>query len=85
MRTTIDIADDLLRKAKDIAARTRRPLKAVIEDALRESLARRAERPAGAQRIKLAKARRLGRPRAGVNFDHMADVYDLMDARNGPA
>ncbi|MYN64666.1 MAG: DUF2191 domain-containing protein [Acidobacteria bacterium] len=39
MRTTIDINDELLRAAKSHAARDRRPLKAVVEQALRELLA----------------------------------------------
>ena len=39
MRTTIDINDGLLRAAKSRAARDRRTLKAVVEQALRELLA----------------------------------------------
>jgi hypothetical protein len=38
MKTTIDIADGLLRKAKRIAAARNTTLRAVIEQALRESL-----------------------------------------------
>ena len=38
MKTTIDIADPLLRRAKQLAARRRTTLKAVIEEALRRSL-----------------------------------------------
>lgn len=41
MRTTIRLDDALLLAAKDLAARTGRTLTAVIEDALREVLARR--------------------------------------------
>jgi plasmid stability protein len=41
MRTTINIDDDLLAEAKQVAARTGRSLTAVVEDALRESLHRR--------------------------------------------
>ena len=44
MRTTIDIPDDLLAKATRIAAESKRPLRAVIADTLREALDRR--RPA---------------------------------------
>lgn len=40
MRTTIRIDDDLYRAVKARAARTGRPVAAVIEDAVRESLAR---------------------------------------------
>ena len=41
MRTTINLDDDLLAEAKQVAARTGRTLAAVVEDALRESLHRR--------------------------------------------
>ena len=41
MRTTINIDDELLAQAKQVAARTGRSLTAVVEDALRESLHRR--------------------------------------------
>jgi hypothetical protein len=41
MRTTINVDDELLQEVKTIAARTGRRMNEVIEDALRESLARR--------------------------------------------
>lgn len=40
MKTTIEIADGLLRQARRLAARRRTTLRAVIEDALREAIAR---------------------------------------------
>jgi len=40
MRTTVRLDDDLLRQTKTLAAQTGRTLTAVIEDALRETLAR---------------------------------------------
>jgi predicted transcriptional regulator len=39
MRTTIRIDDQLLKKAKQLAARSGKSLTSIIEDALRESLA----------------------------------------------
>jgi hypothetical protein len=39
MKTTVDIADPLLRRAKRLAAQRRTTLKAVIEEALRKELA----------------------------------------------
>jgi Arc/MetJ family transcription regulator len=39
MKTTIDIADDLLTRAKSQARRERRTLKEIVEDALRRRLA----------------------------------------------
>jgi hypothetical protein len=41
MRTTVNIDDDLLRRAKELAARTGRSLGDVIDDALRTSLSAR--------------------------------------------
>ena len=38
MKTTVDIADQLLRKAKKLATKQNTTLKAVIESALREAL-----------------------------------------------
>lgn len=43
MKTTVDLADALLRRAKRLAARRGTTLRAVIEDALRKELA--AEEP----------------------------------------
>ena len=45
MKTTIDIADPLLARAKRLAARRNTTLKEVVEDALREVLGREAEPP----------------------------------------
>lgn len=44
MRTTLTIDDQLLADAKVVAARTHRTLGSVVEDALREMLARQAHR-----------------------------------------
>lgn len=43
VRTTVTIDDGLLAQAKEMAARSHRTLSAVMEDALRETLARQAE------------------------------------------
>ena len=42
MRTTVRIDDVLLAQAKELAARSHRTLSSVLEDALREALARQA-------------------------------------------
>jgi len=78
MRTTIDLPDDLLAKAKRLAAETKRPLRAVIEDALRETLGRR--RTGGRSRsVKLPTFGKSGL-QAGVDLDDSAALLDLMDA-----
>jgi len=84
MRTTIDINDALLRRAKTEAARTNRPLRQVIEDALMESLSR-APQAGTAQPVKLPVSRRTGGPRPGVDLDHSADLLDVMEANGDPA
>ena len=79
MRTTIDIPDDLLAKAKQFAAESRRPLRAVIEDALREALTRRS-------RSSRSKSARIvlttfhgGGLQPGVDLDDGASLLDVMN------
>ncbi len=77
MRTTIRIDDDLLAAVKRLAAETDRSMTAVIEDALREMLARRrelSERPP----IDLPVFHGSGLM-PGVNLDSNADLLDLME------
>jgi hypothetical protein len=77
MRTTVRLDDDLLRQAKALAARTGRTLTAVIEDGLRETLARhrrRQERPAVA--LPTFKGKGL---RPGVDLDDTAGLFDILD------
>lgn len=45
MRTTLTIDDDLMQAIRDAAHRTGRPLKLVVNEALRAGLAQRRERP----------------------------------------
>ena len=76
-RTTIRLDDDLIRTAKETAARTGRTLTAVIEDALRESLSR---GPEGArrERVRLPTFRGEGL-RPGVDLDSSASLLELME------
>jgi Arc/MetJ family transcription regulator len=77
MRTTIDLPDDLLAKAKRLAAEAKRPLRAIIEDALREALGRR--RPSRqAAPIRLTTFGGSGLQH-GVDLDDSAALLDLMD------
>ncbi len=78
MRTTVRLDEQLLREAKELAARTGRSLTAVIEDALRELLARRSER-AGGPRVELPTFRGEGL-QPGVDLDDTAALLDLMEA-----
>ena len=78
MRTTIDLPDDLLAKAKRVAAATKRPLRAIIEDALREALGRR-RTAARSTPVMLTTYGGSG-PQPGVDLDDTASLLDLMDA-----
>ncbi len=77
MRTTIDLDPALIEQAKIIAARTGRSFSAVIQDAVRESMARR-EAETDAPPVDLP-VHRGGGLRPGVNLDDNASVRDLMD------
>lgn len=77
MRTTVRLDEQLLRQAKEYAARTGRTLTAVIEDALRELLARsRHKRVREPVRLPTYGGKGL---QPGVDLDDMASLLDLMD------
>ena len=83
MRTTIRLNEDLLAAAKDRALRTGRTLTAVIEDALRESLARQ-QKPPSARRVKLPTDGK-GGVMPGVDLNNSAELLDIMEGRHGAA
>jgi hypothetical protein len=76
MRTTINLDDDLLAEAKQVAARTGRSLAAVVEDALRESLHRRHHT---VRRVVELPVFGEGGVRPGVDIDDSAALLDLME------
>ena len=78
MRTTVRMDDDLLRRAKEQAARTGRTLTQVLEDALRVTLAR---QPQSKKRslIKLPTFKGGGGLRAELSLDDMSTIYAAMD------
>ncbi len=76
MRTTVTIDDQLLVEVKTVAAQSGRTLSAVIEDALRASLARRrTERPP----IPPLPTISGGGLQPGVDLDDSAALLDLME------
>jgi hypothetical protein len=77
MRTTIRMDDALLRQAKEYAARTGTTLTSVIEDAVRELLARR-RAPGVREPIRLPTFDGEGL-QPGVDLDDSASLIDLMD------
>lgn len=83
MRTTIRLDDELLRAAKRHAIATGRTLTAVIEDALRETLAR-SQAPASGPPVALPIAQGGGRLQPGVDLDDGAALLELMEAPDAP-
>ena len=85
MRTTVRLNDDLLREAKKLAAASNRTLTQVLEDSLREMLARRRSAPAQ-ERVTLPVSAVRGRGvRPGVDLDDSASILDIMEASDAPA
>jgi len=78
VRTTINLDDQLLADAKSLAQQSGKTLTAVIEDALRERLARRPATPANPP-TRLPTIAGTG-PLPGVDLDNSAALRDLMDA-----
>lgn len=77
MRTTVDICDELLRRAKRRAADEQIPLRDVVEAALRRYLS---ARPSGGP-YKLRWNVERGTLQPGVNLDDRDALFDLMDGR----
>ena len=78
MRTTVRLDDHVLAAAKKLAAESGRTLTAVLEDALRESLARRTVREKRT-RVRLKTVGGDG-VRPGVDLDDTAALLDLMES-----
>jgi hypothetical protein len=80
MRTTIRLDDQLLTEAKQLALESGRTLTTVIEDAVREALARRNQTP------KIRKTRLItdgGRGlRPGVCLHNNAALLEILDGRS---
>lgn len=83
MRTTIRLDDDLLLEVKQIAARSDKTLTSVIEDALREMLARRRTTE---ERVPVRLTTVSGGGiQPGVDLDDSAALLALMEESSDPA
>ena len=78
MRTTIRLDDPLLREAKREASRSGMTLTAIIEEALRERLARSANTAGRRVHVRLPTFRGEGLA-PGVDLDDSAALLDLMN------
>ena len=83
MRTTIRLDDELLRDAKRHAVETGRTLTAVIEEALRASLARR-EAAGGRKKPVKLRAAGSGGLRPGLDLDDSAALLDALEGAQPP-
>jgi len=77
MRTTLSIDDDLLRRLKELAARRGQTLARMVNDLLRQSLARGAGKPG----FKLELVGWDAEPQPGVDILDRDKLFDLMDGR----
>lgn len=77
MRTTLTLDDQLAKDLKEIAHRTGKPFKEVVNETLRGGLqSRRAQRPAKQYRLKTVS---LGGVRGGLNLDKALSVADALE------
>lgn len=82
MRTTLDLNEQLVRRAKKVAAERGTTLTAIIEDALREKLTRPARQAKKKKRtLHTFKGDGL---RPGVELSSTAALLDLLDADAAP-
>lgn len=78
MRTTVRLDEHLLAEVKKYAAESGRTLTSVLEDALRDALARRLARPKRS-RVRLRTCKGDG-VRAGVDLDDSAALLETMES-----
>ena len=82
MRTTIRINEELLKEAKQLAARSGKTLTSIFEDALRESLARqRSSKEREPVRLVTFNGKGL---QPGVDLDDSAALLDVMESSDDP-
>ena len=83
MRTTVRLDDELIHEVKRVAAEERTTLTALLEQALRELLARRRQARLRPREPLPTYAGRGLQP--GVDLDDTAALLDLLDRRDAPA
>jgi predicted transcriptional regulator len=76
MKTTIDIADPILRRAKRLAARRGTTLRVLVEEALRDKLEAEAEAEADVAGVETHTVRGRGL-QPGVSWDDVRTLRDL--------
>lgn len=76
MRTTLDIEDDVLQAAKELASRERSTAGAVLSRLAREGLIRQASRAAGKQTMRNGVPVFSARPGEIVTLEHVQKLMD---------
>jgi hypothetical protein len=79
MRTTLDLDDDLLKEAKVVARAKGITLTSLLEDALRERLARSATAPPGDDEWVRVPTSGSGGLQPGIDLDDSRALLDLLD------
>jgi putative antitoxin of VapBC-like toxin-antitoxin system len=74
MKTTFDIPDPLLREARQLAARERTTLRALVEQGLRRIVAEKKRKPTFRLRKASFKGRGLGPELADAGWDRLRDI-----------
>lgn len=79
MRTTVRLADDLLRRVRKKAAEQGRTLTSMVEEGLKTLLAE--PKPARRTRVRLPISRASGGTLPGVDLNRSSDLLDRMEER----
>jgi hypothetical protein len=80
MRTTLDLNDALLLQAKNRAARERRTLTSLVEEALRMQLADKPRTRGAVPKIPIIRG---GIPQPGIDFSSNSSLLDAMEEEDG--
>jgi len=80
MRTTVRLDEKLLREAKKLAAESGTTLTALIEESLRERIARKTAKKRTRPKVRLHAVGN-GGTRPGVDLDDTESLIDLMESR----
>lgn len=82
MRTTIRMNDELLRRAKKLAAQEGRTLTSIIEEGVATVVNSR-QNPQKAEDFRLPVSKKGGGVWPGIDINNSAQLYEIMD-RDGP-
>jgi len=79
MRTTINIKEDLLKRAKKVAAEEGRTLTSLVEDGLSLILSK--PKTSQRKRVKLPVSKAVGGVLPGIDLNSSSDLEEVMNAK----